>query len=117
MSIYEQIKYKYILCLEGNDIATSLKWSLMSKSVVIMSKPIIEGWLMEGLLQPYVHYVPLCDDFSDLDEIMEWCRNNDETCKQIALNATIYMMQFMDPDVELNIHNYLINWYKKTVSF
>ena len=115
MSVDDQTKYKYILCLEGNDVATSLKWSLMTNSIVIMSKPIIESWLMEGLLQPYIHYVPLKDDFSDLDEIIEWCRNNDKKCEEISKNSTQFMKQFMNPKIELKIHNYLINWYKSNV--
>ena len=115
LSIQEQLKYKYIICLEGNDVATSLKWSLMSNSVVIMSKPMIECWLMEGLLKPYVHYIPLKDDFSDLDEVVEWCKNNDSTCKEIAENSTNFMKQFMDHEMEMKIHNYLVNWYKENV--
>lgn len=117
MSIHEQLKYKYIICLEGNDVATSLKWSLMSNSVVIMSKPVIESWLMEGSLKPYVHYIPLKDDFSDLDEIIEWCRNNDSKCKEISQNSTNFMKQFMNHEMELNIHNYLKNWYKEHIVF
>jgi len=116
MTVEQQLKYKYLLCLEGNDVATSLKWSLMSNSVVIMSKPIIEGWLMEGLLQPYVHFVPLKDDFSDLNEILEWCRNNDDTCKQISENARKWMMQFLDSDNELKLHNTIREWYINNVN-
>lgn len=116
LQIDEQLKYKYLICLEGNDVATSLKWSLMSNSVVIMSKPIIEGWLMEGLLQPYVHYVPLNDDFSDLNEIIEWCRNNDDACKQISENATKWMMQFLDSDNEMKLHNAIREWYQSNIN-
>ena len=116
MSVEQQLKYKYLICLEGNDVATSLKWSLMSNSVVIMSKPIIEGWLMEGLLQPYVHFVPLKDDFSDLNEILEWCRNNDDICKQISENATEWMMQFLDNDNEMKLHNAIREWYQSNIN-
>jgi hypothetical protein len=67
------------------------------------------------LLQPYVHYVPLKDDFSDLNEILEWCRNNDDTCKQISENATIWMMQFLDSDNEMKLHNEIREWYTNNV--
>ena len=116
MTVEEQLKYKYIICLEGNDVGTSLKWSLLSNSIVLMSKPIIEGWLMEGLLEPYVHYVPLQDDFSDLEEILEWCRNNDDKCKEISENSTKWMEQFLDKENELKLHNYLREWYKQNVT-
>jgi hypothetical protein len=112
----EQLKYKYLICLEGNDVGTSLKWQLSSNSIVLMAKPTIEGWLMEGLLEPYVHYVPLKDDFSDLDEIVEWCKDNDNMCKEISLNARKYMSQFMNEEDELLLHKMLCNWYKTHVN-
>jgi len=115
LTVQEQLKYKYLICLEGNDVGTSLKWSLFSNSVVLMAKPVIEGWLMEGLLEPYVHYVPLKDDFSDLDEIIQWCITNDDKCKEISINSTKYMNQFLNHNEELNLHNDIINWYKQNV--
>lgn len=117
MTQEEQLKYKYLICLEGNDVGTSVKWSLFSNSIVIMAKPVIEGWLMEGLLEPYVHYVPLKDDFSDLEDIIKWCINNDDKCKDIAINSTKWMSQFLDNDKELRLHNYIKDWYIKNCHF
>jgi hypothetical protein len=107
--------YKYLLCIEGNDVATSLKWMLMSKSVVIMAPPKIESWLMEGLLKPFVHYVPLLDDYSNLDQMLEWCKNNDRKCFEIVQNANQWMSQFLDKDTELLLHNKICDWYKTHV--
>ena len=115
LTIKAQLKYKYLICLEGNDVATSLKWALFSNSVVLMAKPVIEGWLMEGLLEPYFHYVPLKDDFSDLDKIIEWCKNNDDKCQEISINSTKYMSQFLDYNNELKLHNAIVDWYKQNI--
>ena len=71
---------------------------------------------MEGALEPYVHYVPLKDDFSDLDDIVAWCENNDDKCKEISVNARKHMEQFMDEDNEFLLHKLLCKWYKKNVS-
>lgn len=117
LSVEEQLKFKYLICLEGNDVATSLKWSLLSNSVVIMAPPKTESWLMEGLLKPYVHYVPLRDDFSDLDEVVEWCRANQEKCKEITKNATEYMQSFLNQESERLLFNRLCNWYQENVQF
>jgi hypothetical protein len=115
MSIKDMLNYKYLLCIEGNDVATSLKWMLASNSVVLMAKPMMETWLMEGLLKPYVHYVPLKDDFSDLDEILDWCKNNDSKCKQISQNARKWMKPFMNNEEELKLHNRITQWYKENI--
>jgi hypothetical protein len=41
MSIIEQLKSKFIISIEGGDVATNLKWILYSNSVPIMPKPTI----------------------------------------------------------------------------
>lgn len=33
-----------------------------------MVPPRFETWLLEGRLRPYVHYVPLAPDFSDIPD-------------------------------------------------
>jgi|APGre2960657444_1045066.scaffolds.fasta_scaffold160485_2 hypothetical protein len=31
------------------------------------------SWLMEDRLEPWVHYVPVAPDFSNLTEAVDWC--------------------------------------------
>ena len=54
---------------------------MLSNSVLLMTKPFIESWRVESKMKPYKHYVPLKKDFSDLDEIMNWCLKNDKRWK------------------------------------
>ena len=89
----DQLKYKYILNLEGNDIATGLKWQLASNSVVFMAKPTTVSFLMEDLLVPFVHYIPVNDDFSNIIEMVHWARKHDRKCKWIAEQATLYIQR------------------------
>lgn len=117
VDISEFLKYKYILSIEGNDKDSGLNWKLASNSLVLMAKPKIESWLMEGLLKPYVHYVPLKDDYSDLDQIIEWCQNNDEECQKIVKNANQFMKQFEDIEVEKNIFRMIKDYYQKQFTF
>ena len=116
MDKQSQLKYKYLIAIEGNAESTSLKWQLCSNSVVLMQKPVIEGWLMEGLLVPYYHYVPLKGDFSDLDEIVAWCNSNESKCLEIIKNANDWMQQFKNKNDELLLHNKITNWYKTNIT-
>ena len=50
MTINEQLHYKFILCSEGNDVASNLKWVMSSNSIAVMPKPKFETWFMEGIL-------------------------------------------------------------------
>ena len=59
MTIEEQLQYKFILSIEGNDVATNLKWIAQSNSLCFMTKPTCETWMMEGRLISGKHYVRL----------------------------------------------------------
>lgn len=48
------LEYKGIIMIEGNDVASGLKWALLSQSVVLMPPPKHTSWAMEELLQPWV---------------------------------------------------------------
>jgi hypothetical protein len=54
MSMRHLLQYKVIIMLEGNDVASGLKWALLSQSVVLMPPPQHTSWAMEELLQPWV---------------------------------------------------------------
>lgn len=48
------LEFKGIIMLEGNDVASGLKWALLSQSVVLMPRPRHTSWCMEELLEPWV---------------------------------------------------------------
>ncbi len=100
INLDEFCKYKYIVSIEGNEKDSGLNWKLASNSVVLMKPPMYESWLMESKLVPWVHYIPLKNDFSDLDDIYNWCLNNDDKCKEIVKNANKFMEIFRDLETE-----------------
>jgi len=109
--ISEQLQSKFIISLEGSDVATNLKWIMYSNSVPVMPKPTMCSWLMEDQLEPWVHYVPLENDFSDVEEKYDWCINNLDKCEEIAINSKKYMDQFLDEEREAKITNLVLRKY------
>lgn len=103
LPISDQLKYKYILSLEGNDVATNLKWILSSNSLCLMRKPRYETWFMEGSLIPGHHYAELKDDFSDIEEKIAYFDDHPDEAKQIIDNANRWVAQFQDQRRELLI--------------
>lgn len=83
--------YKIIISLEGNDVASGLKWSLMSESVVLMPRPTQTSWAMEELLEAWIHYVPMSNDGSNADEMVQWVLDHDQEARRIAERATLFM--------------------------
>ncbi len=96
ISFYEQLKYKFILALEGNDVATNLKWIMSSNSLAVMPRPRYETWFMEGRLIPDYHYVAIRDDYADVPERLQYFIDHPDHAREIVRNANRYVEQFAD---------------------
>jgi hypothetical protein len=95
VTIRHLLRYKGIIMLEGNDVASGLKWSLLSNSVVLMPIPRHTSWAMEELLVPWVHYVPLADDLSDVEMKMQWVLDHSEDARRISYAATLWIQDLV----------------------
>ncbi len=96
MTIREHLDYKFILAIEGNDVSTNLKWVMSSNSLAVMPRPCFETWFMEGKLIPNYHYVEIKDDFSDLEERMNYYISHPEEAQAIIDHAHEFVAQFKD---------------------
>lgn len=96
ISIEAHLKYKFVLCLEGIDVSTNLKWVMSSNSIAVMPKPTMETWFMEGTLIPNYHYIEIKEDYSDLEERLNYYINHPDACLEIIKNANAYVSQFKD---------------------
>ncbi len=96
MSIRDQLKYKFVFSIEGNDVASNLKWIMSSNSLAIMPRPKFETWFMEGRLIAGHHYVEVRDDLADLEEkIVHYSRHAEEAL-QIIDKAHRHVHRFTD---------------------
>ena len=96
MTLWKHLDYKFIMALEGNDVASNLKWVMSSNSIAVMPKPTCETWFMEGTLIPNYHYIEIKNDFSDIEERIQYFINNPEKAQEIVKNANQYTKQFLD---------------------
>lgn len=94
MTIKELLLHRYLISVQGNDVATNLKWALASNSVVLMPPPTRESFILESRLEAWKHYVPIKHDTSDLEEKVNYCEENVATCKKISQASTAWMMEF-----------------------
>ncbi len=100
LSVAKHLEYKFILSLEGNDVATNLKWIMSSNSIAVMPKPKYETWFMEGTLIPDQLYIQIKDDFSDLHERLDYFLQHPEKALEIIKNANAFVSQFFDEKQE-----------------
>ncbi len=111
LSIDAHLDYKFILALEGNDVATNLKWVMSSNSLAVMPIPKFETWFMESTLIPDFHYVCIKDDYSDLEEkLKHYIQHPNEALKIIA-NAHRFVAQFRNQQLENLISLLVIEKY------
>lgn len=105
LSIKEHLPYKFLLSLEGYDVASNLKWVLSSNSLCIMPKPEMETWFMEQKLEANKHFAAIRHDYSDLDSVLEYYKIHTKEAKDIIHNAHEFCKQFYDERLEglLNI--------------
>lgn len=96
ITLYAHLKYKFIMAIEGNDVASNLKWIMSSSSLAVMPKPTYETWFMEGRLKAGYHYVEVKPDFSDLEQQMDYYISHPEEAEAIVRHANEYIAQFRD---------------------
>ena len=96
LTMDEQLSYKFIISVEGNDVATNLKWIMSSNSLCFMRRPKFETWFMEGRLEPGRHYVLLRDDYSDLSEKIDYYTRNTGEALAIIRAAHDHVDRFKD---------------------
>ena len=112
-SLVEMLRYKGLIVLEGNDVASGLKWSLISRSVVIMPVPTKSSWAMEEALEPWVHYVPLAADGHDAQTQMQWVLDHDVEAQRIAHRGSLWMQDLMAGDADGTIFQKLLQAYRR----
>lgn len=85
--ICEISNYKYMITIDGN----VSPWARGPLILYSDSVPIVVETESTPLYQkfwtPWIHYVPVKNDLSDLIEIINWLRDNDDKAKEIALNG------------------------------
>lgn len=94
ISLNEHLKYKFILSIEGEDVASNLKWIMSSNSIAVSPKLKFETWFMEQSLIPDYHYIEIKEDYSNLEEKLNYYIEHPDKCLEIIKNANAYIEQF-----------------------
>jgi Glycosyl transferase family 90 len=86
IDMYDLFDYKYILHIDGFVAAWRMTFEMFSMSVILkVDSPWVEHYYKH--LKPWVHFIPIKSDLSNLISTIEWCRDNDDVCHTIAKNA------------------------------
>lgn len=100
VSVPEHFKYRFILALEGYDVASALQWIMASGCVPVMTRPTVEGWLMHSRLVPGKHYIEIAPDFSDVGEKIAYYAAHPDEAEAIARESRRWAERFFNPERE-----------------
>lgn len=94
----ELMKSKIHFILDGNGISSNMMWGFSTNSVPILISN-MKCWFSE-FVKENEHYISIKHDLSDLDEKLEWIKNNDDKSEQIAKNAFEFTKEFFSPQFQ-----------------
>lgn len=103
MPLAQMSNYKYILSIEGNIAQFRLTLELSYNSVILLVKSSQSIWY-QPLLKPFVHYVPIKSDLSDLIDKIHWCKTHDDACRTIAANASEFYKKYINRE---SVYDYM----------
>ena len=105
----EFLKYKIFFIIDGAVISSSHMWGFASGAVPFLISN-AKCWF-SSFAVPFVHYIPIEYDLSNLIEQIEWVLENDEKASQIAQNAldfssTYFSAEFQQKYLRDSINNF-----------
>lgn len=94
----EYIQHKYLIELDGYVAGTpGCAWKLLSNCAVFKHDSPFILWYFR-VMKPWVHYIPVKSDLSDVFEKLNWAKTHDEEAKQIAENGRRFAKENIMPE-------------------
>ena len=92
------LKYKYLISIDGNTCAwRRVPWIMLSNSVLVKQETSKMEWFYPAM-KPYVHYVPINEDLSNIFQQLDWMKTHDDELKQISANAQNFVRNNLMPE-------------------
>ena len=97
-NLKEHLLYKYLIAVDGNTCTWErLPWIMLSQSVLVKQETANIEWFYPAL-KPYVHYIPIKEDLSNLLEQIEWMKGHDSELEIISQNSYNFAKNNLMPE-------------------
>lgn len=87
--------FKYTVHAEGNSFWADRLLLMLFGSNAILKQSTPCGMFFEQLLKPFVHFLPVRQDFADVADAVKWARARDRDVKQIVINAREFAATYL----------------------
>lgn len=113
ISLPDHTEYKYLLDVQGRGYSGRVKLLLFSSRPLFYVERECEEYYSKDL-KPFIHYIPIKADLSDLEEKFDWAEANYKKATEIAENALNYAKQNLKTENAINLYsNILLNILNK----
>ena len=94
------LRFRATLVLDGNTVPDRLPFLMFSQLAILKQESSLrEAWYDQ--LVPYVHYIPVRADLSDLEAQIEWALNDTTRLHSIATNGARLAMRWLSRRAQL----------------
>lgn len=96
ISLEDHTKYRVLIDIQGIGHSGRIPYLLATGRCVIIQERQVEQWYYwNDTLIPWVHYIPVKEDLSDLKKIIDWTFDNKDKCKTIGENGYKYVEKYL----------------------
>ena len=100
--------FKYLLSIDGSGWQHISYWGLFTNSIIFKQETDVLTWPYAHGLQPWVHYIPVRSDLSDLLTHVDWAIAHDDRVQDMVANANAFAEEHLSfPRVALYLDQLL----------
>lgn len=89
LAVVDHYKYRAIIHMDATGPPASSSWAFTAPRVSIIRSCMVQGFQRD--IAPWVHYIPLMDDLSNLKYVIDWVFEHEDDCNQIVVNAQNFL--------------------------
>lgn len=96
--------YQVAVVFAGIGAAFRTTVHLSAGQALVLHRSFFEEWYVP-YMEPWVHYIPLKEDLSDMKEVMEWVRDNPKKVKTVGENGKKFYDEWLEfPETRKHWH-------------
>ncbi|XP_072899756.1 protein O-glucosyltransferase 3 isoform X1 [Hemitrygon akajei] len=96
ISFFDFFKYKYQVNVDGTVAAYRFPYLMLGDSLVLKQDSKYYEHFYKSL-KPWIHYIPVKRDLSDLIEKIKWVKDNDAEAQKIARSGQVLARDLLQP--------------------
>uniref|UniRef100_G1NNQ3 Glycosyl transferase CAP10 domain-containing protein n=1 Tax=Meleagris gallopavo TaxID=9103 RepID=G1NNQ3_MELGA len=114
--LVDHCKYKYLFNFRGVAASFRLKHLFLCGSLVFH---VGEEWLefFYQQLKPWVHYIPVKSDLSDVRELLQFAKENDNIAQEIAERGRRFITEHLQMEDVSCYWEHLLSEYSQTLTY